>query len=356
MKKNSSEDQSAGSSARREAGVARMWRRIALGALVLVASVALAACGDDPGENGSNGGAQFEDAVLADQEDAEEWANASAPQIYFVSIFTPMLITMGEEEDENCPVVNEDSAAGLVEVSGGCTDLDGRTWSGSMTIQEGEFSQELWFPGGDQDLSISELVIDDFGFVGTETCASDPEVEGEVDFTLNGKITTEELGGDRFGFSVELRIDGKGMDAETCEISEGKGITTYEGEVEVLEFDSATGMGLAHRWNGSGTRADPEVGQAAVETVDEVLDAGGCEFKPMSGSTKVSAGGVEMEFIYNGETHCDEEATVTWYLDGEEMGVVEGVACSSARGGPVGPAMVLLMLMMVAFQRRSARA
>ena len=164
--------------------------------------------------------------------------------------------------------------------------------------------------------------------------------------TYNGGVLNAPGGLDS---SVKLLVDGLN---EACEpesfslgfnssllIDESGNQSTYNGVADVFYADS--GFGNSKSMN--------------VVTTDEVTNDMVCESEPLSGTNTITAGVNTLEFTFDGETDCDEEATQMLSINGEEAVEVSGVGCSAAGSAKGTSAFVLALLGFFGLRGRRSR-
>jgi len=75
-----------------------------------------------------------------------------------------------------------------------------------------------------------------------------------------------------------------------------------------------------------------------------------CAGQGASGTTKLTSNGHEVVIAYDGATDCDADAAAHWSRDGEDMGVIKGISCST--GGGAGFGLIGVALAFVLRRRR----
>jgi hypothetical protein len=242
--------------------------------------------------------------------DVQTWAvGASAVGVY-AHAYEVLGVADGELTfgDPACPVVSDDGSTWTA--TGGCTDLDQRSFTGIATVDR---------DGGTQTLTFDDWEDKD------GTVVMRPAVDGVR------------------SFDADLVIDG---------------VTTlrYSGTVEG-DYEGPT------LWNGSG-RVERDtvapVGGVDATTVDELVDDAVCSGQPSSGSTTLHASGDTAVITYDGAIDCDDEKNARLVVNGEDRGLIAsiycGVAVLGARGASSGPAFVLALIALAAVRRRPRRS
>ncbi len=228
-------------------------------------------------------------------ENVATWANAGSPVGVYALVYEPIAIADGEETfaDPLCPAVVDDGTH--LSITGGCTDANGQEWAGVASIGRS---------GGDRSVALSG-----YGSFSGE------RVE------LSGVFDLVEVDAGNYTFHADLVQKG--------------GMTT------VIAYDGTVsgGYDVATTWNGHGTveREGPiaPTGIVEVSTVDEVLDDLLCTGQAASGTTTVEAKGHEAVITYDGATDCDAAQAAKLTVDGEDKGLVEGIACSTGAPAPL---------------------
>jgi len=279
-------------------------------------ALALTAC-----TGGADLFADYEAADLTDPDNVAELAtSSSAPNAYTLAVLFGASL---ENEDGDCPSRSETD--GSVTYTGDCTDQDGDEWVGSATVnQTGEESGTITYDG--------------LGRTSQEDCDGGGTVESTQLF--DGTVTIDASG----GFEIEMSGTGTQVDEEACTAQEASFAIEYSG-TQVEESDTVT------RWSGEGRFATDTTGLVEASTTDEIVDDEGCATEAESGTTTLVAGGHEAVITYDGATDCDPESTVTWTLDGEDQGELEGVECGTSLGASAWTAGMALLLVL-GFRRR----
>jgi hypothetical protein len=251
-----------------------------------------------------------EEGTFGNVDDVETWVtSASAVSVYShayeVLAVSDGALTFG---DAACPHTSDDGTT--LTVTGGCTDLGQRPWSGTATVVR---------HGGDRTVTFEDFQNND------------------------GTVERRELDATHWQFDVALT---------------NGGVTTidYSGSIEG-GYDGPT------IWNGSGhvERTGPvsPVGSVEATTVDELLDDAVCSGQPLSGSTTLYAGGDSAVVAYDGATDCDDERKARLVVNGKDRGSVEGIYCTTRRAGARraggSSAGVLLLIAFAAGIRRRRR-
>ncbi|HUS67404.1 MAG TPA: hypothetical protein VMZ28_22865 [Kofleriaceae bacterium] len=293
--------------------------------LVLATSLLAAGCsGDDDG--GSSVLDDFDEGEIADADDMDIWATASAPNV-FISAYLPITLADLAREDGDCPAMTEDDTT--VTYEGDCTDADGRTWIGRATTI------------GDMTSETASVSYEGFGFRSQEDCDGD-SVPSEL--AWSGGIVLSSTGS-ALSAEIDVTADGSNPGAD-CEP-----FPTQLGIDYDLTMDDE---GEANRWNGSGRVGNSLYGRVEASTEEEVVDGSVCNSEALSGTTVVTAGDDVAVVTYDGADDCDEDSTVTWTLNGDDQGELAGVSCAAGGGTGGGGALALLAALMVVVRRRRA--
>lgn len=247
-------------------------------------------------------------AALNTAEAVQYWSSVSAPNL-LLNAYSPLLAVYAAEEQGpvDCPV---GSAEGDVTTyTGGCTDNEGNTWEGTLTVHP-----------------------DAIVYTGLELGQPSEDCPGAVTtLFLDGR-----LGGDReaepLSFSLDLAMHIEGPDA-SCDPSGG--------ELAILYNGTQRADGEAELWSGTGRVGDTERGWVDATTTDERLDQSVCPTQAASGQTTLTNGTDVVVITYDGATDCDEQSEVPWSLNGEPQGMLSGVSC--AVGGPAGGALAAVL-------------
>ena len=251
-----------------------------------------------------------ETGPLQQPEDVKVWANAGSAVGVYTHLYEPVALFDGAAEpmDGTCPAIEDDGTTWTL--TGDCTDNEGTSWRGSVEIVRMGERRELAFDGFGKGVP-AEATLD-----GTATVSSS---------------------GRRHMFAVDVVHRG--------------GVTTTIDYSGTIDGD----YGVDTTWNGSGsiTREGPAepVGRVQATTVNQVL-AESCSGQASSGQTMLEADGDTVVITYDGATDCDEAKAAQWALNGQDMGQIEGIACTAGRTGnawPLAPLVVLIAL------RRSRR-
>jgi len=222
-------------------------------------------------------------------------------------------------EDPACPRVTLDGDT--VTVEGGCTDAEGKVWSGRAT-RTGTVESRTWTGAFDG------VTVED-----THAC-DDGSVVSEV-WRMDGTGSSADRGDGHVAFAVDVRIERTVLEPGTCA---DPGVYTT---VQLFSgtFDETGGDRTADRapdrvvWNGRGILGDSDDGVALVETTDVVFEKAVCDSEAISGRTVLTAGGHRAEMRHDGATDCDATQTVKWTYDGRDMGEAEVSACAIRRPG-----------------------
>ncbi|HEX6273331.1 MAG TPA: hypothetical protein VFZ53_09830 [Polyangiaceae bacterium] len=276
--------------------------------IVPLAGAALfTACGSDKGFEAS---APFEDV-----EDVKVWATSASAVAVYSHAYELLGVADGALgfADPTCPATNDDGTT--LTVTGGCTDANERVWEGRATVVR---------DGDDRTLSFG-------GFNDNEGTVEVRVVEGPMLEVPLREFAAELVVGD----VTKIRYAG-----------------TVAGDY--------TGPTL---WNGSGRVArsgfiEP-TGSVDATTVDELVDGELCSGQPVSGSTTLEARGDTAVVTYDGATDCDAEQNARLVVNGEDRGLVSGIACTvtavgADRGGLAAALATLFGIVAAAAVRRAA--
>lgn len=306
-------------------------RRIGLLALLLF--VVGAGCDKKDETSGSNGAGA---TLLADLDEVAvdstgrvlAFSMASAPNAFLQSYLPILTADISLQFGGTCPTKTESGAT--TTYTGGCTDEEGQTWSGSATLEQGESGGTIEYDG--------------FGFASTTSCGgmgypSSTEWNGRLE--MGGMPTPGGAG----TFETDLRVDLTGPDEDDCSASTYAWAFDYAGTFEEGPDGDGDSEPDAQIYDGEGefgiliVSGDPSLeGRVSAETVDEIVvttftsDTSFtlCQTEALSGTTTIEAGGQTTVITYDGDTDCDEESTVTWSLDGASQGELAGIGCSVA--------------------------
>ncbi len=289
---------------------------------VALLAATVGACGDGASEADFS---DYEPAVFGSAENAELWADTSAPNIYSIPIL--LLAAADITAEEGCPVRVEDGST--TTFTGGCTDSEGNEWHGEAVSSEGD--------GG-------FLTFDGFGATQqSEDCG------GSLTWVADGTMTVTEAGS-RNDFSVDLVMVTTGPVLEDCQQGESAVTIEYDG---TFVIDDATDEEI---WNGSGRFAETEIGVATITTTDEVRNESICETEALYGTTRVESDGHTLTITYDGASDCSPDSTVRWAIDGVDQGELTGVTCSAGKGTASDLGLLLCVLAFVALSLRRRRS
>jgi hypothetical protein len=255
-------------------------------ALCTTIVLAVAACGDDKGE-------EFTPAPpFEDKGHVAAWANsASAVGIYF-HVYQTMSAVDGNTSafpDPECPVIEDDGTTWTA--TGDCVatnpdDDSTQEWAGTATVVRN---------GGDRSATFEDF-------------------DGKT-----GTFEAREVEAGRWELDVDLDVGGVTF-------------IQYMGSVQG-GYDQAT------LWNGSGSvKRDGFIapnGEVEASTIDQVWDSDVCAGQAVSGRTILKSGEDTAVVTYDGETDCDEDDSAQLTVNDEDQGLVAGVTCS-VRGRPGG--------------------
>jgi hypothetical protein len=234
----------------------------------------------------------------------------------------------GWSEDPACPRVTVDGDT--VTVEGGCTDAEGKVWSGRAT-RTGTMASRNWTG------TFDGVTVED-----THAC-EDGSVVSEV-WRVEGTGGAADRGDGHVAFFVDVRIERTVLEAGTCA---DPGVYTvvqrFAGTFDETGGDRALDVAPDRVvWNGRGILGDSDDGVATVETTDVVFEKAVCDSEAISGRTVLTAGGHRAEMLHDGATDCDSTQTVKWTYDGRDMGEAEVSACAVRRPGAGADARALL--------------
>ncbi len=241
----------------------------------------------------------------------------SAPLIFYVATAR----ADSSYEDADCPRVTRGATDTTVE--GGCVDLQGTRWFGRLTYPN-DFDPTDPAPG--------TVVLGGFGEERDSGCSGVRETDA-----YTGRIDIVRAEDGALEFDSDMIFDIANAELDTCTIEHQHGAWQYSGRI-VRDGDRST-------WSGSGRIGSDLVGRYDIATEDEVIDYTVCQHEPLSGLTRISAGGHEAVIHYDGATDCVDSGTATWTLDGAEQGEIAGVHCSAAPGSRGGGAIALATLL-----------
>ena len=304
-------------------------RRIGLAALLLFAMGA--ACEKKDETSGSNGAgatvlAELDEIAIDSTGRVLAFSMASAPNAFMQSYLPVLTADISLQFGGSCPVKAE--SGDTTTYTGGCTDEEGQTWSGSATVVEGG--------------SGSTIEYDGFGFASTTSCGG---MGYPTSTEWNGRI---EMGGTPSpggagSFETDVRVDLTGPDEDDCTASTFAWAFDYAGTFEAGPDGDGDSEPDAQIYDGEGefgilvVTGDPSIeGRVSAETVDEIVvttftsDTSFtlCQSEALSGTTTIEAGDHTTVLTYDGDTDCDAEPTITWTLDGASQGELAGVGCS----------------------------
>ena len=270
----------------------------------VVFALCLAACGGDP---------------LDEPDDIAGWAVSASALGAFAEFYEPLAFADGNLPlaDTDCPATDDDGTT-VTMVGDGCEDSTGATWLGSATVVRGD--------DGSRTVELADYdKAEDLGFSATVT----------------GTMEVVQLAENEHSFEIDAHQEG-GIDKDV----------TYSGTVE----GGYTGRTV---WNGSGTIARDglviDSGTIEATTVDQVRDNDVCGGEGISGTTTMVSEAHTVVIEYDGETDCDGDESARWSRDGEDQGLVAGVTCSLAGGGPGTWVSVLAIALAVGVASRRRR-
>jgi MYXO-CTERM domain-containing protein len=254
---------------------------------------------------------------LEDADAIPQWANSSSAIGAFEPVREPVAFFDGAFDfpDPTCPMTTNDGT--VATVVGGCTDSEGRTWTGSATVTlDGLAGYAL-------TVELEDYGNDGFG----------------APLAASGVVTVEEVAPDVHAFEVDVTTRG--------------GITTtivYSGDAS----GTYTGPTI---WNGEGTiRKSGDffaAGSIDAETIEQVRDNDACAGEGFSGTTRMTSTEHVVVLTYDGETDCDTEHSAQWSLDGQDQGIIANITCSAGGAGGFGLVIVALCGVVVRRRRRS---
>ncbi len=258
-------------------------------------------------------GACADEDPLDDSSQIAGWANASSAIGAFEVAREPVAFADGSHRyaDPACPMTSQDATT--TTLVGGCTDSDGRAWTGRATIVRESIGRRV-------------LTLDGFGndaFLGA--------------VASTGTVTIDQVATDHHRFEIS--------------------VVTRGGITSMIEYEGTVVGSYATRttWNGTGTitrNGDYFVGGGiAATTVDQVRDNTACPGEGWSGTTEMASASNVVVITYDGETACDSAHGARWSRNGEDQGVVTGVTCSA--GGPSGGVLVIIAAVSILGRRRT---
>ena len=213
------------------------------------------------------------------KEDVTVWANSASAVGVYVHAYEAIGVADGALTfgDPACPTTSDDGTTLII--TGGCTDVSDREWSGEATVVR---------DGVERTLTLD-------AFNGNE-----------------GTVIVRETGASTNEFVANLVIGG---------------VTTidYTGSVEGGYEGRTT-------WNGSGRVERDGVfapnGVVEATTADQVVDDDVCSGQAVSGSTTIQAGDDTAVVTYDGATDCDGEQNARLSVNGKDRGLVSGISCA----------------------------
>ncbi len=307
-------------------------------AAAMAATVAIVGC--DGGGDGGGGNEGFirslPPASITTSSNAIAFAQMSSAPGVFGAGALPIAVAQFAGQQNGCPTVVDDGTS--VTVTGGCTDTQGQTWSGSARSTQ------------------TAITYNGLSVASTDTC------NGTTFNTLtefNGSVTMTATG----AFDTDLRYDIDGFDSDTCQAATGALAWAYTGTSVAGTGDTATwsGSGVVGMQgisvDGSGTITGTIEGMVEAETVAEVLNDTVCNDEALSGTTTMTAGTDVVVITYDGASDCDPTSTARWSLNGTDQGELVDISCSVSRtaGGPA-LGFTILALGAALLVRRRARA
>jgi len=252
---------------------------------------------------------------LDSDEDIGGWATATSSLGVFAIGYEPVGYAAGAYQfaDPACPSHSDDGTT--LTLTGGCAASNSIQWLGSVKVVRGA--------AGELTLTLSDFGNDALG--------------GET--RTSGTIHVTQTAADIHAFSVDVTRKG-GIESDI----------TYSGTVRGAFTGPTTwnGSGSVHR---SGFTIDG--GDVDATTVDEVRDTDVCPGEPLSGTTTMTSDGHTVAITYDGATDCTAAHTAKWTRDGQDMGTVENISCST--GSPSGFGLVAGVLVWSYRRRRKLR-
>jgi hypothetical protein len=235
------------------------------------------------------------DDQLDTPENVRIWMTTASAVAVYVNGSEELSIADGHASfsDPLCPVTSDDGA--VLTITGGCTNTEGTTFSGSATVER-----------SDEDLTLT------FSSYGSAT------EEREL-VRRRGTLTRKRVSDGVWSFDANLVVEG-GM----------RTTLTYRGSVSG-DYDART------VWSGHGRVSRDGVvaptGTIDATTEDEVVDDAVCSGQPLSGRTMIETEDQTAVVFYDGERDCDMAQRARYRVDGEERGTLGGIACSMAPPG-----------------------
>jgi len=280
-----------------------------------VAALVFVGCNKDPNEgtDTDSGSEEVIPVVTAEffdnsssmdlSENVYDASAVSTPWMMFLALSPSGLTGL---VDGDCPAVTPTDNGQITQ--GDCTDGDGNVWYGTATV------------------SGLKTTYEGFGTSSSSACLDE---EGTNTAIYDGEVTLAPAGGQGTQFEADLLIHSYGLGDDCIPFDRHLGLA-YRGEVEYsgedLDTDGQPDDGI---FNGSGLYGVSDFGRVYGVTVNERINSVECEFEAADGNTTITADDQTAVINYNGASDCDENATVTWTLDGEDQGELEHVSCSS---------------------------
>ena len=203
---------------------------------------------------------------------------------------------------EGCPIV-EESINGL-KIEGGCTDSNDTYYEGTIVMNEKNATYNNF-----TIQSKSNKCPDRFDVTSYDGGVQVDQQTDEIEVVYRKTMTVHE----KYGVNCEestfyvWHVAHIMAEFENFPSSDNG---TYSGDGTILY-----GYGKPFR-------------SFDVITIDERIDEGICPTEPISGSNIVTNGFDELEFIFDGQTDCDENPTQMLSINGEQPFEVHGTSCS----------------------------
>lgn len=282
---------------------------------VLAAGVVLAGCSSKKSSAGGPAGevlSAMPPAAFDTTANAISFAQfASAPNVVAFGIGPATIFSIG---NGTCPVVTQDAGGTKTTIEGGCTDVDGVTYAGTIVAT-----------GNDTN---STYTYDHFTSASVSSCAggtyqNNLDVDGV--FKLAGA-----------GFTSNIVIDSTATQGTSCAVSQVRIAFDYRGTVVGSGPDTdMDGSPDASDYDGSGRvgfdivsgATVPGLGVVDAVTAGETLNDIACQDEALDGTTTIRADAHTAVFTYDGAADCDTSGTVTWTYDGTPRGEISGVNC-----------------------------
>lgn len=315
--------------------------RLKFASLVVVALGAVG-CGGGGGP-GSDVISELDRANLGTKAEARAFSQISPVSIYLMAQTVVQFPELGDEPPPECPSFTFDGDR--THIVGGCTNEFGVRYEGEME-----------FVASSAGRPYGTLSFKNFGSTEQEDCGATGE---QASATLQIDGTVELKGNaDASDLNINLAVTDDQVEEGTCLVTEQKLGYAYKGKItgSVPDFSAISNEEdfanlTASTWNGKGQLGIAPLGFVDIETVDQVMDLGGCATGAMSGTSRLT-GEKKVELTFRGAEECGLSAT--WTLDGVEQGELEGVTCSAMGGGSLSAFGLLALGGLLLRRRRDA--